>query len=150
MINKCKTRENTDHNKKLVKAYSRIQLLIDELNKKEIPDQIATSINSQIKLLDSFEGSEKDLTRFINKTCTKILELVKKELGLVAKHYYQNLWMAIGISAFGMPFGILWFVVLQNPAFIAIGLPLGLPIGMAIGIQKDKKAKEENKQLQID
>ena len=143
MISRCKERKNIDHNKKLVKAYSRIQLLIDELNKKEISDEIATSINSDIILVDSFEGSEKELTRLINKTCSRILDLVKKELGLVTKHYYQNIWMAIGMTVFGMPFGILWFAILQNPAFIAIGLPMGLPIGMAIGIQKDKKAKEE-------
>ena len=150
MIKNCSERKNIDHNKRLVKAYSRIQLLIEELNKKEIPDEIAILINSNIKLVDSFEGSEKELTRLINKTCSRILDQVKKELGLVTKHYYQNIWMAIGMTVFGMPFGILWFAILQNPAFIAIGLPMGLPIGMAIGIQKDKKAKEENKQLQID
>ncbi len=123
--------------------------MVEELNKKEIPDEIEAMINKEISLIDSFTGTDKELIKTINKTYTNILNLVRNKLGLVPKHYYQNLWMALGLSVFGVPFGILWFVASNNPAMFAIGIPLGLPIGIAVGSQKDKKAAKENKQLQI-
>lgn len=149
MINKCKERENIGQNKKLEKSYQKIQALVEELNKIEIPAEISSSINKDISKLDSFKGADNMLTKAINKTYSGILKLVRIELGLVPRHYYQNIWMALGLSVFGVPLGILYSTVTDNPGLFTIGIAMGLPIGLAIGIEKDKKAEKENKQLQI-
>jgi len=120
------------------------------LNKKEIPNEISIEINKEIKSIESFTGTAKELKKAMNKSIRKILNLVIKKLGIVPKHYYRNLWMALGMSIFGSSLGVVWFAVTKNPAFIAIGLPLGIPIGLAIGSQMDKKAEKENKQLQFE
>ena len=40
--------------------------------------------------------------------------------------------MAIGMVLF-MPFGIIFSILIGNPAFIGMGLPLGAAVGVAIG-----------------
>lgn len=52
----------------------------------------------------------------------RILKLIEKELKLVPKNSYRNRWMAIGMSAFGVP----------------------------IGAGMDKKAFEEGRQLDME
>ena len=58
--------------------------------------------------------------------------------------------MGIGMAVFGIPLGVVFGTTQGNMAFIGIGIPIGLVMGVAIGSQKDKKAKEEGKQLQVD
>ena len=53
------------------------------------------------------------------------------------------------MSVFGIPFGIVISSALDNYAFFAIGLPFGLSIGLALGAARDKKAKDEGTQLNV-
>lgn len=149
MIHEIQNNIQHEQSKKLAKALNRIRALIQELNSRKLPEYIVNQINEYVDSIDSYEGSPKKLARFINQLTAKMLELLKKELNIVPKNYYQNLWMAIGIGAFGVPIGIIWFAILDNPAFISIGLPLGLPIGIAIGAMIDKKAAKEGRQLEF-
>jgi hypothetical protein len=55
--------------------------------------------------------------------------------------------MSIGMSVFGVPIGAMWFLISDNAAFFAIGIPLGMVIGMSIGMSYDKKAEKEGRQL---
>ncbi len=71
----------------------------------------------------------------------------KKEYNLLPPRYYQNQWMAIGMTAFGLPFGLMFALTLDNMAFLGIGLPIGMSLGIAIGAEKDKKAKAQGLQL---
>lgn len=57
--------------------------------------------------------------------------------------------MTLGMTIFGLPFGLMFAMSLDNMAFLGIGLPMGMPIGMAIGAAKDKKAKDEGKVLEV-
>jgi len=150
MIKRLNSREETLSNSKLNKEYLRLNNLIAELNKKGVPDEIIESINVDIDLVNNFKGPEDKLRKLIRKVTRKILILIEKKLKIVVKSHYQNLWMALGLSIFGVPFGIVWFAISGNPAFIAIGIPLGLPIGMAVGISMDKKAEKEGRQITID
>ena len=149
MINNYTKKPHAESNKKLDKAVLKMDALIRALNKKEIPENIESSINKFIEDIVQFNGTAKELTKLLNKNYIKILQLVRKELKLVPKFFYQNLWMSIGLSSFGVTFGIIWYAVTKNPAMFALGIPLGLPIGIAIGARMDKKAKAEGKQLEI-
>ena len=80
----------------------------------------------------------------------RILKLIEKEQKLVPKNIYRNRWLAIGMSAFGIPFRVAFGISLGNMAFLAIGLPLGMAIGIAIGAGMDKKAFEEGRQLDLE
>ena len=79
----------------------------------------------------------------------KMIESVKKKFDLTGPKYYQTQWMSLGMLLFGIPMGVTFSTSLGNYAFIGIGLPIGLSIGLAIGSDKDKKAKEAGKQLNI-
>ena len=143
-------RPNIDQDKKLTAAYAYFETLLIELKKKEIPSEIASSINVDIQELNSFSGSNIDLLKQLKKRQSSIFKLLEKELKLVPKNLYRNRWLVIGMSVFGIPFGLLFGISLGNMAFIGIGIPLGMVIGIAIGTGMDKKAFEEGKQLDIE
>jgi hypothetical protein len=81
---------------------------------------------------------------------TKIIKLLEKELKIVPKNYYRNIWLAVGMSVFGLPIGVAFGVSIGNMGLLAIGLPIGMAIGTLVGSRMDKKAFEENRQLDIE
>jgi hypothetical protein len=149
MVNQPKIPENLNQHRKLEKSFNKLSLLVEELNKKEIPEEIQEQINQEIEQVDAFMGSDNQHAKFISSAYNEILKRVRKALGLVPKHYYQNLWTALGLSVFGVPLGIAYAATLDSPAMFSIGIAMGLPIGLAIGIGMDKKANKEGKQLQV-
>ncbi len=149
-IEKLKKRQIGEPNKKLLKEYQKMEDLIDALGKKEIPEELLTVINDDIKLVNSFPGTDKELTKTLRKTHSKILKFVEKELKLVAKNHYRTLWLAIGISVFGISMGTVFSAVLGNTGYIGMGIPIGMVIGLVIGANKDKYAEKERKQLDLD
>ena len=86
----------------------------------------------------------------IKKSQTGILKLVEKELKLVPKAHYRNIWLAVGMSAFGISIGVAFGLVFGNMAFLGLGLPLGMAIGVGVGTGMDKKAFEEGRQLDVE
>ena len=58
--------------------------------------------------------------------------------------------MALGMSAFGLPVGIMISVLTGNYAFVSIGLPIGMGAGVAVGSAFDRKAATEGRQLNIE
>jgi len=58
--------------------------------------------------------------------------------------------LAIGMSAFGIPFGVVFGASLDNMGYLGIGLPIGMAVGMVIGAGMDKKAFEEGRQLDLE
>lgn len=150
VITELKKRSHTNHSKKLVKRYIKLELLISELNKRDIPSEIAKTVNQEVDKANILSDLDRLLTKQLRKSQWSILRIIEKELKLVPKNHYMNRWMAIGMSAFGIPMGVSFGASFNNMSFIGIGIPLGMLIGMAIGSGMDKKAKEEGRQLDID
>lgn len=149
-IKELNKRPGIDQNKKIISAYTQFNKLIAELKKRELPDDIVNSINIGIEQINAVSESEKELRKQIKKTQSSIIKLLEKELKLVTKNYYMTLWLAIGISAFGVPFGVALGAILGNMAYIGIGIPIGMVIGMAVGSVMDKKVFEEGRQLDLE
>ena len=139
-----------DRNVKLEETYLQFEKLLIELRKKELPDGIVVSINKDIEDLNSISSSGDDLRQIVRKKQTRIIKLLEKELKLVPKNYYRNLWLAVGMAAFGIPIGVAFGASLGNMAFLAIGLPIGMAIGIAVGTGMDKKAFEEGRQIDLE
>ena len=139
-----------DKNVKLKETFLLIEKLLIELRKKELPDGLVVSINKDIEDLNSISSSGDELRKIVRKKQTRIIKLLEKELKLVPKNYYRNLWLAVGMAAFGIPIGVAFGASFRNMAFLAIGLPIGLAIGSAVGTGMDKKAFEEGRQLDLE
>jgi hypothetical protein len=148
-INKIKKRAGIESDKKLTIKYAEFEKLISELNKKKIPLEIINSINENIEEINSFSGSNKDLLKILKKKQSKILKLIETRLKLVTKNHYRKIGLAVGISGIGVPFGVSFGISSGNMALMGIGIPIGMAIGIAVGTLKDKKAKENEKQLYI-
>ena len=149
-INALKKRDGIEGNKKLTDLYVQFEKLLSELRKREIPDEVVQSINTSIDLVDPALEPEKEYIKQLRKTQTDILSRIEKELKLVPKNHYRNVWLALGIAAFGVPLGVLFGIILDNMGFMGIGLPIGIPIGLAIGTLLDKKAADEGRQLDVE
>jgi len=122
---------------------------LDALEVKKIDHSLIEKINFEIALLNKFKNDEKDFIKKLKKARLKIIRLVEKESKLVPIGFYQNQWMAMGMAAFGIPFGVMFGVALGNMAFISLGIPFGLSIGLGLGAAQDEKAKKEGRQLNV-
>src|SRR5690554_2532700 len=149
-INVLKMRDGLDRNERLTDIYVQFEKLLSELRKRDLPDEVVHSINTNIDLIDMATESEEQWKKQLRKTQSDILRLIEKELKLVPKNHYRNIWLALGIAAFGVPLGVVFGLSLGNMAFMGIGMPIGIPIGLAIGSGLDKKAAEEGRQLDVE
>ncbi len=149
-INALKVRKSIESNKKLTDLHAQFEKLLSELRKRELPDKVVQSINTNIDLIGPAMEPEKAYLKQLRKTQTDILRLIEKELKLVPKNHYRNVWLAVGIAAFGVPLGVAIGAGIGNMAFMGIGLPIGIPIGLAIGTGLDKKAADEGRQLDVE
>lgn len=146
-LNSLTFRSSFEQKPKLAKASANLNSLLAAIAQKPITPEVEQKINDQISSLNAFSGAEEVLVKQIKSTQSAILKILETDLQLVPKNRYLGLWMAVGMSAFGIPFGVMFGTVLGNMAFLGIGLPIGLGIGTAIGSAKDKKAMEEGRQL---
>lgn len=145
-----KNRPEITTDEKLSKKYGAFRNLLTELGQRDLPATIIDQINERIRRVNTFQGTTKALKKVIHKERTGIVRLVEKELKLVPKGYYRNLWLALGMSTFGIPMGVVFGLTLDNMAFLGIGMPIGMAIGIAIGANLDQKAAEEGRQLNFE
>ncbi|THF53189.1 hypothetical protein E6C50_03015 [Flavobacterium supellecticarium] len=141
--------QNTSENSKLPPLYTQFQKLLEELRKKELPDALIESINQDIEVLNTTTLTDDKLRKLLKDKQTKIVQLVEKEVKIVPQKYYMTLWLAIGMSAFGIPLGTVLGLSLGNMGLLGIGLPIGMAIGIAVGTNRDKKALQEGRQLNV-
>jgi hypothetical protein len=137
-------------NEKLSEKFNSFKKLINELKNRKIPPEIITKINQDIDIINSISGSPKVLLKQIRLSESKILNMIEKEVKLVPKNHYRNMWLALGMSVLGVPIGVALGTSLGNMAFLGIGLPIGMVIGIAIGTGKDNEAKKNGNQLDIE
>ena len=149
-IIELKERKDISENIKLCRKYAQLGNFLKELKKKELPLTIIESVNNDIEAINGIPRTEFDLTISVTQTQRKIIKLVEKELKIVPKNYYRNLWTALGLSVFGLPIGSIFGLTFRNGGLLGIGLPIGMLIGMLVGSQMDKKAFEEGRQLDIE
>ncbi len=144
---------NTEHlnnSPKINKAALQLQALIEILNQREISNSILLKINAEIAEINTSDKVGNSLLRLIKNKQSIITKLLEKELKLVPINYYRNLWLVLGMSAFGLPIGVAFGLSIGNIALLGIGLPIGLGIGASLGSIMDKKAKNEGRQLNIE
>jgi hypothetical protein len=120
------------------------------LRKKDLPDKLVLSINKDIDEINAPSPSIRVLKTLIRKKQLTIIQLLEKELKLVCKNHYRNTWLALGMTVFGLPLGVVFGSLMDNMALLSIGLPIGMGIGIAIGTSLDKKASDEGRQLDIE
>lgn len=149
-IIELKERQNISDNIKLSRIYVQLGELLKELKNKELTPEIIKSINHDIEELNSTFLINNELRNLAKRKQTKIIKVVEKELKIVPKNYYRNLWLVVGMSAFGLPIGVAFGLSIGNIGLLGIGLPIGMGIGIAIGSGMDKKAFEEGRQLDIE
>lgn len=132
---------------RLKKKVDSLQGILKELQERELSKAVIASINTHVDEVNAFNTSDSGLSRFIAKKQTKILNILLKGHKIVPKGYYRNLWMVLGMSAFGIPLGVIFGLSLGNMAFLGIGMPIGMAVGMSMGIAMDQKAFKDNRQL---
>lgn len=148
-LNDLKPSPQLAENLKLQRQFDHLNQILNAIRPKEIPSTVGEVINTEIDAINNFSGGPKALKKQLRKAKSKILILLEKEVKLVPKNYYRNKWTALGITAFGIPIGLV-FGTTMNMAFLGLGIPIGLAIGIAIGTDLDRKAKEQGNQLDLE
>lgn len=143
-------RPKTERYPKALKLFHKFEKLIDELSHKTLPDEVIELINHEIHELNNSLAKEKTYHKDLKIAYDHILKLLRKQLKIVPKHYYRNLWLTVGMSSIGLPIGVAFGLAFDNMAFLGLGLPIGMSIGMIIGAGMDNKAKDKDKQIDID
>lgn len=146
-IIELKKRQDMTISPKLDAVYTQFNALVDELNTRGLPDSTISAVNKEIEEVNTTTKVSNNMRRFILKKQARIMRLIEKEHKIVPKNYYRNLWLTLGMSAFGIPIGAAIGASVGNMGLIAIGLPIGMSVGMAIGARMDKKALKEGRQL---
>lgn len=137
-----------DQNTKAQSRYRSLSRLWTELLMLEFPEEVTQSLNRMVAPLKDTGISIKQWGKLVKIAQSRILRLLEKKQKLVPANYYRNLWMALGMSAFGLPMGVAIGAALGSMAFLGIGLPIGMAVGLAMGTSMDQKAKAEGRQLQ--
>ena len=145
-----KERQNISDNINLSKIYVQLAELLKELKKKQLPHKIIESVNQDIEEINSTSLTDNELRKLVKQKQTRIIKLVEKELKIVPKNYYRNLWLVVGMSAFGLPIGVVFGLSIGNMGLLALGLPIGMAIGIVVGSGMDKKASVEGRQLDVE
>ena len=151
VINELKKKDGISENLRLSRIFIQFNELLKQLKQKQLPHRIIETLNQDIEELNSTPLTGNDLRKLIKRKQTKILKVLEKDLKIVPKDYYRNLWLAVGTSTFGIPIGMAFSSIFANnlASFIVVGLPVGLVIGMSLGSSMDKKAYNEGRQLDI-
>ncbi|NJW52814.1 hypothetical protein [Salinimicrobium oceani] len=123
--------------------------LLEHLKSRDLPTSTIDFVNTKVEVFNEFSGTPGAVKKELSRTKTDLLKFLEKEHELVPEKYYTTYWMTLGMSAFGLPFGVVLYAITNNPAFIALGLPIGLAIGSQYGARLDKKAAETGKVLKF-
>jgi hypothetical protein len=150
VIEELMKRPGIDSNKRLLSRYARLERLLHALRQKDIPVDVEEEINHHVRTINAGAGSDREYGKMLGRAQHAILKIAEQKLRLVARDHYRNMWMSVGIAAFGIPLGVAFGVSMGNMGFLGIGLPIGMAIGIAVGIGMDKKAMQEGRQLDVD
>lgn len=142
--------QNLLSDNKVNRIYIQLQDLFEKLDEKKLSDNAVEFVNQHIEEINSVNLAPAQTQKLLKQKQTAIIKFLEKDFKIVPKNYYRNLWLAIGMSAFGLPIGALFGIFSGNMGLLAIGLPIGLAIGVAVGTSMDKKALEEGRQIDVE
>jgi hypothetical protein len=147
VINNLNIQKSFTENPKLQNYIDQLGSLLQELNTRDIIPEVAKLINSEIDEINAVDHTNKNLKKLLKKKTTTIIRILERKLKIIPKNYYRNLYMIIGMGAFGVSFGVAFGIAIGNMAFLGIGIPIGLALGIGIGTAMDQKALKEGRQL---
>jgi len=143
-------RQNISENLKASNAYQQLGKLLNALEVKELPTETVALINNEIEQLNSISVIDKYFVKATKEKENRIIKLMEKKHKIVPVNYYRKLWMMLGMSAFGIPLGLVFGLSIGNFGMLGIGLPIGMAIGVKVGSNMDKKAFNEGRQLDFE
>lgn len=143
-------RQNISENLKASIAYQQLGKLLNALEVKELPTDTVTLINNEIEQLNAIAVIDKYFVKATKEKENRIIKLVEKKHQIVPVNYYRKQWMLLGMSAFGIPMGLVFGLSIGNFGMLAIGIPVGMAIGIGVGSSMDKKAFYEGRQLDFE
>jgi len=143
-------RQNLSADTKTNRIYIQLEELLNQLRKRNLPENIIESVNQDIEVVNAASLIGNDFRKLVKQKQNKIIKLLEKDLKVVPKNYYRNMWLALGMSVFGLPIGVAFGASIGNMGLLGVGLPIGMAIGALVGSKMDKKALEEGRQLNIE
>lgn len=84
-----------EKDEKLNLTFAQFQKLLSELRKQKLTNEIIEKLNVFIEELNSTHETE--FKKQLKLKQTKIVKLLEKELKIVPKNYYRNIWLAVGM-----------------------------------------------------
>jgi hypothetical protein len=149
-IVELKQRDSQKEDHKLDKLMSNFKELIEELQKKEVPQELEDEVSQIVLELNSSTLEGKKLRGLVFKKSRKTVQLIISKLNLFPINYHRKQWLVLGMSIFGAPIGVALGISLGSMAFLGLGLPIGMIVGIAVGTNMDRKAKAEGRQLDVE
>jgi hypothetical protein len=146
-FNRLERSPDSFESKKQQDSWQKLQDLLGELEGVDLQAAHEAIIEDGIKELNALDKNDRKLLMLSQKFKNKIFTSLEKDLKIVPKGFYRTRWMIIGMSAFGIPFGVTFGISMDNMGLIGLGLPIGMGIGLAIGAGMDQKAQKEGRQL---
>lgn len=147
---KLSTREQIIENVKKANFYSQLGTLLKAIDAIKLPKETNDFIDQEIEQLNAFSNEDKFFVKAIKEKENNIVKFLEKKHKIVPKKYYTKLWMILGMSAFGLPMGVAFGVIMKNMGLLGIGLPIGMRVGVGFGTYLDKKALKEGRQLDVE
>lgn len=148
-LKSLKKRPKTERFPRALKTFNKFNQLLKDLSQKKLSVATINKINTMVYDLNHSLAKQRVYHENLRKAYSDIIKILRKEEKIVQKDYYRNQWLALGMSTFGIPIGVVFGLVFGNMAYIGAGLPIGMAVGLAIGINLDKKARNDNKQLNL-
>jgi hypothetical protein len=149
-LTELKQNENAAKSAKSNLYQTQIEYILNDLKGRDFPDYVIKSINADIEEINATTKTDYALHKLLKKKQKEIVTLLEKEMKIVSINHYRNLWMVIGMSAFGIPIGVAFGISIGTMGMMGVGIPIGMGIGIAVGTGLDKKAFEEGRQLSVE
>ncbi len=143
-------REKIIENVKASNRYNQLGTLLNAIELIILPQETTDFIDQEIEQLNAVSNEDRFFGKAVKEKENKIVKFLEKKHKIVPKKYYQTLWMVLGMSAFGVPMGVAFGLMMGNLGLLGIGLPIGMGVGIGVGTYLDKRALNEGRQLDVD
>ncbi|MCL2028427.1 MAG: hypothetical protein FWG79_08085 [Bacteroidales bacterium] len=159
-IIELKEKPNISNDVKLDRIYAVFQNFLEELRKRdwsnhpiEAVNRDAEAINRDIEKINSSSYTSNALRNLLKYKLGNIIMILRQNHKVVPQNYYRNQWTILTVIPL-CPF-ILWITTTTTmndwipSVIISMGLIVAFIIGRSVAKNKDRKAFEEGRQLNI-